>query len=96
MAKQYIFLCKAREELDKGCAPFERRLSSQAETKVIAHALRAATKIDGELTTVTVNGIDAYDLIRCRVMLSNLKRLSSTRALFSFVRMFNEASSVYF
>ena len=61
----------------------------------MAHAARVITELDPETTLVTVNEIEAYDLIRRKAMLARLKEESKLRTLFSFVRMSYGSSSQY-
>ena len=69
LAKQYA------KELEAACAPYQYALSTRAGTECVAHAVRAATELDPELTVVSVDGISAYDLMRRRAMLGKLRSM---------------------
>ena len=89
LAKQYA------KELEAACAPHQYALSTRAGTECVAHAVRAATELDTQLTVVSVDGIGAYDLMRRRAMLTKLHSLPRASALLPFVRMSYGSPSTY-
>ena len=55
LAKQFA------KDFEEECAPFQYALSTRAGTDCVGHFLRAATDTDPQATTLSVDGIGAYD-----------------------------------
>ena len=89
LAKQY------NDDFEKACAPLHFALSTRAGTECVAYALRAATELNTELTILSVDDIEAYDMMRRRAMLEKLHTLPRARAILPFVRMSYGAPSTY-
>ena len=76
-------------------APFQFALSTRAGCECVTHLIRSATDINDRTTTVSVDGIGAFDSISLNSMFSGLERMVDGDQMIPFMRLFYGSPSVY-
>ena len=68
--------------------PFQHASSTRAGTECVAHVLQALTSLDREATTLSINGVGAYDTIGRRVLMRGVAAIVDGDKLIPFARQF--------
>ena len=83
------------KQAEKATAPFQYALSTKAGCECVAHILQAMTDRDSQATTVSIDGVGAYDLISRNAMLEGLVRMEGGVQILPFVQCCYGSPSTY-
>ena len=70
-------------------------LSTRAGTECVAHALQSLTDENLSMMVKSIDGIGAFDLISCKVMLQVLMHIKGGPVVMPFFRMFYKQASTH-
>ena len=83
------------DAVEAATAPFQYALKTKGGCECVAHILQAVTNMDERATTVSVDGLGAFDLVSRKAMLQGLMAVEGGPQLLPFVRTFYGQPSVF-
>ena len=83
------------DSVQRATAPYQYAMSTKSWCECIAHALQGLTELDPRATVMSIDCINAYDLISRRAMLPAFDDVAGWNAAVPFVSMFYGTPSNY-
>ena len=86
---------KVSSNVESATAPYQYALSTRAGCECVSHVVQAMCEANPLTTTVSVNGVSAYDTISREAMMHGLMGMEGGECLLPFVRQFYGRISQY-
>ena len=86
---------KLSEAVEAATAPFQYALTTKAGCECVAHALQALTEQHPDATILSIDAVEAFDLISRESVLRGLMRCPGGSSVMPFVQMFYGQPSAY-